>query len=215
MARKKRLGMANFLVPAATVLIVFTAIISFNSKRISSFILNNVDQYDIDKNITENLFNDSSTIGTAGEDGIIYDGPYVVKRVVDGDTFVVIIDDTDAKIRLIGVDTPENIAATSYDKENGKEGQIASDYTKDILTDKEIYLEYDVSKTDKYGRLLAYAYYEEDGQRFMINQKLLSAGMAQLMTIQPNIKYVELFTKEQDSARKARIGFWKDNSFSD
>ena len=48
----------------------------------------------------------------------------------------------------------------------------------------------------------------------MINQKLLSDGMAQLMTVQPNVKYVELFTKTQKAAREAGTGFWKDNSFT-
>lgn len=214
MARKK-LGIVNFFVPAATSIIVFAAIISFNSKKITTYLLNNIEPYNIDKNIVGNLSNDSSVINTAKEDGIAYDGPYLVKRVIDGDTFIITMQDMDAKIRLIGVDTPESVAATGYDKGKHEKGKIASDYTKDLLIGREIYLEYDVSKTDKYGRLLAYVYYEEEGQRIMINQKLLFDGMAQLMTIQPNVEYVEEFTKAQESAREASIGFWKDKSFTD
>lgn len=214
MARKKRPGLASLLVPAATVLIILAAIISFNSKKLSNLLVDSVENFTIDENTAQKFFSNNIPSDLHKEEGGIYDGPYVVKRVVDGDTFVVIMENTDMKVRLIGVDAPESVAAANYDKENSEEGKIASDYTKDILADKEIYLEYDVAKTDKYGRLLAYAYYEEDGQIIMINQKLISDGMAQITTIQPNVKYVELFTETQKVARESNIGFWKDNLFA-
>ncbi|MFT4144376.1 MAG: hypothetical protein QM644_07945 [Mobilitalea sp.] len=87
MARKK-LGMVNFFVPAATTLIVFAAIISFNSKKITTYLLDNIEPYNINNNIVGNLSNDSPVINTAKEDGKAYDGPYLVKRVIDGDTFI-------------------------------------------------------------------------------------------------------------------------------
>lgn len=212
--RKKKPGMANFLVPGATILIVIAAIISFNSNNIANFLLNNVEEYGIDRSVAAFL-SDNTKTDIIDENENIYDGPYTVKRVVDGDTFVVVIEDTDAKIRLIGIDTPENVAAVNYHKENTEEGKIASDYAKDLLTGRDIYLEFDVSKTDKYGRLFAYAYYEEDGQMTMVNKKLLSDGMAQLMTIQPNIKYVDLLIEAQEFAREANIGFWNNDLFAD
>jgi hypothetical protein len=90
MARKK-LGMVNFFVPAATTLIVFAAIISFNSKKITTYLLNNIEPYNTDINNVGNLSNNSPVRNTAKEDGKVYDRPYLVKRVIDGDTF---IDDT-------------------------------------------------------------------------------------------------------------------------
>lgn len=87
MARKK-LGMVNFFVPAATTLIVFAAIISFNSKKITTYLLNNIEPYNINENHVGYLSNDSPVINTTKEDGTAYEGPYLVKRVIEGDTFI-------------------------------------------------------------------------------------------------------------------------------
>ncbi len=90
---------------------------------------------------------------------------------------------------------------------NVPEGTTASDYTKELLTDKNVYLEYDAGRTDKYDRVLAYVY-TEDG--VMVNNLLLEEGMAKIMTIQPNVKYVELFKQTQETARENGAGFWAD-----
>lgn len=120
---------------------------------------------------------------------------YKVKRVVDGDTFVISLNGSDTKVRLIGVDTPESVASDEYlektGKENSEAGKTASDYTKSLIDGKTVYLEYDASTEDKYGRLLAYCYLS-DGR--MLQEILLSEGYANLMTVQPNVKYVERLT---------------------
>lgn len=119
-----------------------------------------------------------------------------VERVVDGDTLVVSYNDSEYKIRLIGVDTPESVASESYlestGKENTQEGVDASNYTKSLVEDKDVYLEFDISSEDKYGRLLAYVYLE-DGQ--MLQDILLENEYANLATYPPNVKYVEHFTQ--------------------
>ena len=57
-----------------------------------------------------------------------------------------------SKVRFVGVNTPESTTTTEpYGKE-------ASNYTKSQLTGKTVYLEKDVSETDKYGRLLRYVW---------------------------------------------------------
>jgi micrococcal nuclease len=58
------------------------------------------------------------------------------------------------------------------------------------LTRKRI--ELDVEKRDKYGRLLAYVYLS-DGK--MLNEDIVKAAYANLMTIPPNVKYQERFLK--------------------
>lgn len=130
---------------------------------------------------------------------------YKVVRVVDGDTFVASVNGADTKVRLIGVDTPESVATGSNAYKNCEEGKIASNFTKSLIEGKNIKLEYDVSPTDKYGRILAYVYLE-DGR--MLNKVLLESGYARLMTIQPNVKYVDEFTKIQKTARENKKGFW-------
>jgi micrococcal nuclease len=129
---------------------------------------------------------------------------YPIKKFVDGDTFW--IDDGSKKgkkIRLIGVDTPETRHPTKGVEYYGRE---ASDYVKNLLTNKRVRLEFDVKKTDRYGRLLAYVYLE-DGT--FLNASLVENGYAQVSTFPPNVKYVDLFLSLQKKARKHNKGLWK------
>lgn len=126
-----------------------------------------------------------------------------VKRVVDGDTFVVNYEGKDEKVRLIGVDTPESVHPD--EKKNTEFGKEVSDFTKKMLSDKYVELEFDVSQRDKYGRLLAYVYL--DGQ--MYNKMLLEKGYAKIATFPPNVKYVDDFTVLQKQARESKVGLWK------
>lgn len=133
---------------------------------------------------------------------------YEVKEVVDGDTFKILYNGKETKVRLIGVDTPESVHPTAT--KNTEEGKRASECTKSLIEGKRVKLEFDVSQTDKYGRLLAYVYLES-GE--MLNKKLLEEGYAKIATYPPNVKYVELFTKVQDEAKKSKKGFWKEDIF--
>ncbi len=125
-----------------------------------------------------------------------------VKRVVDGDTFTIVSDNKEIKVRLIGIDTPESVASQEYldktGKENTQEGIDASTFTKELISDKTVYLEFDAGREDKYGRLLAYVYLE-DGR--MLQDILLENGYAELMTIQPNVKYADRFVQTIQSSR--------------
>jgi micrococcal nuclease len=59
---------------------------------------------------------------------------------------------------------------------------------------------------DKYERLLAYLYLPSGK---MLNEEIVKAGYAQLMTIPPNVKYQERFLKEYREARETHWGLWK------
>lgn len=136
-------------------------------------------------------------------------GPYDVARVVDGDTIMVTIDHENVKVRLIGMDTPESVHPDK--KKNTEEGKQASAWVKDLLKGQQIYLEYDVGQTDRYGRTLAYVYLAD--QKTMVNRLLLEEGLAQTMTIQPNTKYANQFHTLQVKAREEKKGFWKTGFF--
>ncbi len=133
-----------------------------------------------------------------------------VERVVDGDTYLVNLDGEKTKVRLIGVDTPESVAPESYTESSGKENTDVGKYVSEIMkeTIKEgdtLYLEFDVNMYDKYDRVLAYAYFE-DGQ--MVQDFLLSSGLAQVMTIEPNVKYSDRFADIEKKAIENGIGIW-------
>ena len=127
---------------------------------------------------------------------------YEVVRVVDGDTFIVNFNGKDERVRLIGIDTPESVHPN--EEKNTEFGEEVSKFSKQMLTGKQVGLEFDVQQRDKYGRLLAYAYV--DGQ--MYNKTLLEKGYAKIATYPPNVKYVDNFTNIQKQARQNKVGLW-------
>jgi micrococcal nuclease len=128
-----------------------------------------------------------------------------VSRVVDGDTIEIdeAVDGID-EVRLIGVDAPE-ISHPTYGEQ--PYGQEAREFTASRLQPgREIALEFDVEKTDRYGRLLAYVWSLDDGAMF--NETLLREGYAQVATFPPNVKYENRFLQTQREAREGDRGLW-------
>ena len=74
----------------------------------------------------------------------------------------------------------------------------------------------DVQVRDRYQRALGYIWLEppqEDEsaiRRGMFNARLLLDGDGQVMTIQPNSRYAEMFVSFQREAREQKKGLWKD-----
>jgi micrococcal nuclease len=130
-----------------------------------------------------------------------------VARVVDGDTFEL----TDGrKVRLIGVNTPESTTRTEL---YGKE---ASNYTSSKLAGKTVWLQKDVSETDRYGRLLRIVWLqiptddmnESEIRTKMFNADLVLNGYAEPSTYPPDVKYADYFRKFAREAREANKGLW-------
>lgn len=135
---------------------------------------------------------------------IIVDVSATLVRVVDGDTLVVTLSDgREERVRLIGIDTPETVHPR---KDVEPWGPEASAFVKALLPEgQRLRMELDVQQRDIYGRLLAYVYLPQGP---MLNMLLLSAGLAQVATFPPNVKYVDLFLSLQSAAREAQLGIW-------
>jgi len=133
------------------------------------------------------------------------EGPYMVDRVVDGDTVIVYINGEKIRVRILCIDTPESVAPEDSGKENTKEGEIASNRAKELLEYCNVYLEYDEEKYDQYDRLLAYVYLE-DGRMF--EEIMVSEGLAKVVYYNPNGKYKDYLYKVQDEAKEKNAGFW-------
>lgn len=142
-----------------------------------------------------------------------------VSRVVDGDTIVVNVDGSEYKLRLIGVNTPE-----IHHPQKGVEffGKEASAFTEEKLNGKDIYLEKDVSDTDRYQRLLRYVWltppkdpsnptYEEVRDN-SFNGVLVRDGYANASTYPPDVKYSEWFSKIEAEARNNSKGLWNESA---
>lgn len=132
-----------------------------------------------------------------------------VSRVVDGDTIEVTIDSKKYKVRLIGVDCPEYTSKVEY---YGKE---ATEYTSVMLSNKYVFLEKDISETDKYGRLLRYVWLEiptlisiDEIKSKMFNALLLDDGYASTATYPPDVKYSKDFKSIAADARENNSGLW-------
>jgi len=129
---------------------------------------------------------------------------YEVTKVVDGDTLEILKYGKTEKVRLIGVDTPETLDPRKPVQCFGKE---ASAKTKGLLTGKSVRLEFDsiVGEKDKYGRLLAYVWNENE----LVNLKLLKEGYANEYTYRrQKYKYQADFKNAETLARSQSIGLW-------
>lgn len=131
---------------------------------------------------------------------------YKILYVNDGDTFIVRDENlVKYKIRLIGIDAPESVN-WGYTKHVQPFGYESKMYLRTFLYHKKVRLEFDVTKLDKYGRTLAYAFLE-DGT--FLNKNLVENGYAKVYTFPPNVKYVEVFKKAEKLARSKELGLWK------
>jgi micrococcal nuclease len=126
-----------------------------------------------------------------------------IERVVDGDT-VVLRDST--RVRLIGIDTPETVDPRRPVECFGAE---ASARAKELLPEgTRVRLEYDVERTDRYGRTLAYVYRADDD--LFVNVELARDGYAEQLTVPPNVAHVDDIARAVREAREAERGLWGD-----
>lgn len=134
---------------------------------------------------------------------------YRVIRVVDADTVVIKIDDTETTVRLIGVDTPETVHPQKAVEAYGRE---ASRFLTNLLKGESVYLEYELdSITDKYNQTLAYVYRAPDG--LFVNLEIIRQGYGHTYTQFP-FEHLNLFRYYEQRAREVGKGLWEDTSLS-
>jgi len=73
-----------------------------------------------------------------------------------------------------------------------------------LIEGKDIRLEFDIEKYDKYNRLLAYVYVDD----IFVNATLVERGLAEVMTVPPNVRHRRHFQQLQEKARKSKRGIW-------
>ena len=126
------------------------------------------------------------------------------------DCLVVVLKDGDTiqckmqgPVRLIGIDTPERdqapfgTAATA-----GMAALLPKGVTIQISTDSTL--------RDRYGRLLAYAWY----QHTSINWLMIRQGWAVSVRYPPNTRFADLFDAAEARARAEQRGLWRVGGFS-
>jgi micrococcal nuclease len=131
---------------------------------------------------------------------------------IDGDTVRVHIPNPPAglgaveTIRMIGVDTPETVYPGRPPEYFGKE---AGDFTKTRLLGKNILLAFDWDLRDRYGRLLAYIYIdEENAPLYCHNAALIREGYGHAYT-RFAFQFIEEFRALEQEARTKKRGLWR------
>lgn len=114
-----------------------------------------------------------------------------VVKIVDGDTYDIILNGIQTRIRMQGIDTPER--GMDYYK-------VAKEYLGKLCLNKKVRVV--GTEKDRYGRLLAKSYLP-DGRE--IGEEMIRAGMAWHFT-----KYSKdpKLARLEREARAARIGLW-------
>lgn len=155
---------------------------------------------------TEQTQTDTPQSENASVDGRV---SAAVERTVDGDTFIAILEDgSRERVRMLLLDTPETKKEGTAVQPFGPE---ASDYTKKLLTGRDVELEFDEEPRDQYDRMLAYVYL--DGES--VNEKLLEQGLARVVVYQPNDKHIDAFRDIQARAKQAKLGVWSIDGYAD
>ena len=114
-----------------------------------------------------------------------------VHRVIDGDTCRL---EDGRRVRYLGINAPEK------GDPHAEEATLANDR---LVGGKTVRLEFDSSRQDEYGRLLAYVFV---GDTF-VNETLLRQGHVHLRHPVAG-KYRERLQQAQNEARAAGVGIW-------
>jgi micrococcal nuclease len=124
-----------------------------------------------------------------------------VTRIIDGDTLEVSGGET---VRLIGIDTPETKHPSRPVECFGAQ---ATEHAAALMgPGTNVRLVYDVERTDRYGRTLAYVYRASDG--LFVNLEMVRDGFAVTATYPPNVAHVEDFLAAEREARSNNRGLW-------
>lgn len=118
----------------------------------------------------------------------------------DGDTIQC---ETLGAVRLIGIDTPE--------RDQAPFGTAATAGMAAMLPiGATVKLTYDRTRKDRYGRWLAYAWY--DGAS--VNWLMIRQGWAVSVKYPPNTRYAALFDNAEARAKAEQRGLWRLGGFS-
>jgi len=129
---------------------------------------------------------------------------YKVTKVIDWDTIDILYNWEEKRLRFIWMDTPENTTLRYWYVECY--GEESKDYLYNLLTWKEVTLEFDESQWDEdiYWRMLVYIFLDWVN----INDKLIKEWYAFEYTYNKPYKYINTFKSSQAYAKDNLIWLW-------
>lgn len=136
--------------------------------------------------------------------------PAVVSKNVDGDTIHVNLRGKDEQIRMLLIDTPEDVHPSKPVEPYGREA--ASYAEKKLPVGKHIYIKEGIEKRDKYDRLLAYVFISPSD---MYNYDVVKKGLARVGYVYNDTTYLSKLRAAQDYAKSHRLGIWSIPNYVD
>ena len=130
---------------------------------------------------------------------------HTVRKVYDGDTVML---QNGLKIRLLGINTPEVEGRYKVAEPGGEE---AKHRLMEILRGKQVRLQMDVEKQDKYKRTLAHLF-TRDG--FHVNLEMVKRGLAFVNIHTPNLQYADDLVQAGEQAEADGPGIWGREEYS-
>lgn len=134
-----------------------------------------------------------------------------ITRVIDWDTVDATIAGVKTRIRLLGIDTPETVHPR---KEIEKFWKEASDFARNSLEWKTVWLTYDYEPIDHYGRRLAYIWQcsgsFSEASCILFNSQIVSQGYGRMERRFQFRFYDDFITFEKD-AKDAKKWIWSDS----
>lgn len=136
-------------------------------------------------------------------------GAVNVVSVTDGDTIRVVLQGREEPVRLIGINTPE------LKPRPAPFARQAHAHLQELVARRRVWLEFDATERDRYGRMLAYVWLKPPGAARdprvdMVNAAMVLAGWAEALEVRPNNRHAALFVALQNEAKAARRGRWRD-----
>jgi micrococcal nuclease len=132
---------------------------------------------------------------------LLDEGLHKVRRVVDGDTFVLA---SGARVRLQGIDTPETVAE---DRPVEAWGPEASQFTKEFVrrAGHQVRLTFSLERKDRHDRFLAFVWNGD----VMLNEELVRAGLANArLDYRYSGPMKRRLAAAEEEARTAGRGIW-------
>ena len=130
-----------------------------------------------------------------------------VERAIDGDTVALA---TGRHLRYIGIDAPEvrrrEHGAWVVDPEPF--GLAALAENRRLVEGRPVRLRFDVERTDRFGRLLAYVYVGD----LMVNEHLVRKGLARAHRYGRNHDFAVRLEAAERDARDRHLGLWADGA---
>ena len=114
----------------------------------------------------------------------------IVTKIIDGDTVVV---EGGYHVRLLGIDADES-GYPYY--------QTAKSRLEELVLNKEVRLEKDVTDVDQYGRCLRYVFLDDQN----IDLQLVKEGLVIARFYEPDLKYQKEITEAEKEAIENKIG---------